>query len=865
MTIADKPDKELTEVEYLRFRLEEAQQTLYAIGKGEVDVFVVSGEDGDQVFTLKGAETPYRILVETMNEGAATLSTDGTILYCNKRLAALLQIPPERLSGTLFVTYVSPTDRFLFKAWLEKCLLEDGSMEISLVTEAGSFVPILVSCHAYDLSGNRGLSLVITDLTLQKHNEEIMAKEGLARSIFEASSDAIGVSRKGVHVIVNPSYRQLFGLENLPEINKLSILDLIAPSERERIKKYIALRAEGKPVPSTYETVGLKTNGIEFPMEVNVSTYRRDIDINTVVIIRDVTERKQAERNIQRLSNLYAALSACSQAMVHCKNEEELFLQICQATVQFGGMKLAWIGLVDTLSGQVKVVANSGSGNEYLNGIEISVNSDNPFGQGPTGIAIREKHPVWCQNFQVESITSPWHDRANYYGLRASASLPLYRNGEAVGALTLYSGDTDFFDEDNRNLLVDMSRDISYALDNFAREADRKRMEDERLALERQLLQAQKMESLGVLAGGIAHDFNNILAIIMGYCSLVKMDSEHVEDYISVMEKAAERGAELCRQMLAYAGKAIILVTDIHLCLLVNEMVDMLGKTLPQNAALKVECSPGIPLFKGDAAQIQQVIMNLIINASEAIGEEQGEIRVSLTKTAIQADNTENDYKGKAIPQGVYACLEITDTGCGMDSETRQRLFEPFYTTKFTGRGLGMSAVLGIVATHKGVLQLFSQPGVGTTFKIYLPVQTGESGEAGILTEPSPSVPWQGSGTILLVEDERHVLTLAKTMLEKLGFTVIEASNGKEALELYEQLFADITLVITDMGMPVMDGYELFQKLKMIKPELPVIISSGFGDQIVTSRIPPEDIAGLVSKPYSFEQLRDVLKNVSTV
>ncbi len=634
MTIADKPDnKELTEVEYLRFRLEEAQQTLYAIGTGEVDAFVVSGDDGDQVFTLKGAETPYRILVETMNEGAATLSVDGTILFCNRRLAGLLQIALERVVGTPFVSYVSLTDHCRFIAWLEKCLEQDGTIEVCLVTETGTFVPILISCHAYDLLGNRGLSLVITDLTQQKHNEEIMATDGLARSIFEASPDAIGVSRKGEHVIVNPSYRRLFGLGDPSEISKLPILNLIAPSEHDKILKYITLRAEGKPVPSTYETVGLKTDGTEFPMEVNVSTYRRDNDLSTVVIIRDVTERKQAEHNIKRLSNLYAALSTCSQAMVHCKNEEDLFQQICQATVQFGGMKLAWIGLVDTVSGLVKIVANSGSGNEYLNDIKISVSSESSYGQGPTGVAIREKHPVWCQDFQEDLTTSPWHARAKDYGFRASASLPLFKNGEAVGALTMYSGETEVFDETNRNLLIDMSRDISYALDNLAREAERKYMEEKRLSLERQLLHAQKMESLGVLAGGIAHDFNNILAIIMGYCSLAKMDFEHVEDHIPVMEKAVERGAELCRQMLAYAGKAIIMETEVHLWSLVTEMVDMLSKTLPQNAALKVDCSPCIPIFHGDAAQIKQVVMNLIINASEAIGEDQGEIRVLLTKT----------------------------------------------------------------------------------------------------------------------------------------------------------------------------------------------------------------------------------------
>jgi CheY-like chemotaxis protein len=196
-----------------------------------------------------------------------------------------------------------------------------------------------------------------------------------------------------------------------------------------------------------------------------------------------------------------------------------------------------------------------------------------------------------------------------------------------------------------------------------------------------------------------------------------------------------------------------------------------------------------------------------------------------------------------------------------MDIETRQRIFEPFYTTKFTGRGLGMSAVLGIIMSHSGALQLFSQSEEGTTFRVYLPVQDSEPVE----DEPAPqssSALWQGSGTILLVEDEELIKIIASAMIKKLGFSVIEASNGREALDLYQQNAADITLVVTDMGMPVMDGYALFRELKKLKPELPIIISSGFGAVDVTSRISCDDIAGLVGKPYSFDNLREVLKSV---
>lgn len=252
---------------------------------------------------------------------------------------------------------------------------------------------------------------------------------------------------------------------------------------------------------------------------------------------------------------------------------------------------------------------------------------------------------------------------------------------------------------------------------------DRKRNEEEKLALEQQLLQVQKLESLGVLSGGIAHDFNNILAAILGHCGLLKLRPGKEEEHIPEIEKAVERAAELCRQMLAYAGKAQSVITQVDMTVLINEMVRMLQATIPQNAVIRPELSVNVPLIKGDPCQLGQIVMNLILNASEAIGQAQGEIRVSLSKSVFRRESSEKDHLGRLIMPGVYVCLEVADNGCGMDDETMKRLFEPFYTTKFTGRGLGMSATLGIITAHKGALQLFSRPGQGTTFRIYLPVQ----------------------------------------------------------------------------------------------------------------------------------------------
>ncbi|MDR3579739.1 MAG: response regulator [Oryzomonas sp.] len=385
--------------------------------------------------------------------------------------------------------------------------------------------------------------------------------------------------------------------------------------------------------------------------------------------------------------------------------------------------------------------------------------------------------------------------------------------------------------------------------------------EQEKLALEQQFQQAQKLESLGVLAGGIAHDFNNLLTIIIGNCHLAKMRPESADDCISKTEKAATRAAELCRQMLAYAGKVQVFETQINMWMLVDEMVKMLQSTMPPNVVITSALPSRIPLISGDAGQISQIIMNLIVNASEAIGDIQGEIRVSLIK-AIIADQSSKDHQGNPIPPGSYVCLEVADNGYGMNEETKSRIFEPFYTTKFTGRGLGMSAVLGIISSHKGALQLNSHLGEGTTIKVYLPVQMTNVVLTRSLKQGVSISTWQGSGTILLVEDEEQVRSIAREMFQQLGFEIIESSNGKEALELYKENAADITMVVTDIGMPLMDGYTLIRELKKLNPDLPIIITSGFGELEVASRTSCNDISVIINKPYNIDQLREQLSGL---
>jgi len=390
---------------------------------------------------------------------------------------------------------------------------------------------------------------------------------------------------------------------------------------------------------------------------------------------------------------------------------------------------------------------------------------------------------------------------------------------------------------------------------------ERKRAEEEKLLLENQFRQAQKLESLGVLAGGIAHDFNNILTVILGHCYMAIEDLIPAGDFKSTfkrIETAGNRAADLCRQMLTYAGKSPQTQTQVNLSLLVDEIVKMLQSAIKKNVTILLDLKRDVPEIKGDTGQIQQIIMNLIINAAEAIGEADGTIRVGLEKTVVASDQTSTDAFGSSINAGIYSSLVVSDNGCGMDEETQKRIFEPFYTTKFTGRGLGMSAIHGIIKSHEGILQMNSSPGSGTTFKILFPVPVAASDCIPVTS--TGSVPSEKTGgTVLLVEDEQALLVMGAAMLEVMGFLAITASNGSEALEIYRARGGEIDVILMDLIMPVKGGIAAYHELRGINPKVPIIICSGYGVEAVEDVIKNDPYAGFMHKPYKPDELRNLV------
>ncbi|MCM0084188.1 response regulator [Geomonas sp. Red32] len=391
---------------------------------------------------------------------------------------------------------------------------------------------------------------------------------------------------------------------------------------------------------------------------------------------------------------------------------------------------------------------------------------------------------------------------------------------------------------------------------------DRKRAEAEQLAnvqLEKQLMQAQKLESLGILAGGIAHDFNNILMAIIGNADLAlrKVPKESpVCDNLAEINRSAGRAADLARQMLAYSGKGKFVVESIDLNRLVDEMLHMLKVSISKMAVLRFNPGAGLPTMEADATQIRQVIMNLIINASEAIGERSGVVAINTGWMECDRDYLVNNWMDEGIAEGSYVFLEICDTGCGMDEATKAKVFDPFFTTKFTGRGLGMAAVQGIVRGHKGSIRVYSELGKGTTFKLLFPA-SGKPAE--LLTEGPEEDGWRGSGTVLLVDDEETVRATGGKMLRELGFEVATACDGREALERF-RLAGNVTLVVLDLTMPHMDGERCFRELKALDPGVKVIMSSGYNEQDVTQKFVGKGLAGFIQKPYKLSDLKKVIR-----
>jgi signal transduction histidine kinase/ActR/RegA family two-component response regulator len=392
--------------------------------------------------------------------------------------------------------------------------------------------------------------------------------------------------------------------------------------------------------------------------------------------------------------------------------------------------------------------------------------------------------------------------------------------------------------------------------------AERQRIESERRAIEARVLEVQKLESLGVLAGGIAHDFNNLLVGIMGNAGLALLelapDSE-AHQRVTQVETAARRAADLAREMLAYSGKGRFVVAPLDLSALVREMTHLLQVSIGKSVVLKQALADHV-VVEADATQLRQVVMNLVVNASDAIGEANGVITVATGVMQADRQYLAGTFVDEGLAEGDYAFIEVSDTGSGMDAATQARIFDPFFTTKFTGRGLGLAAVLGIIRAHHGALKVYSEPGRGSTFKLLLPTT-----EAAVAADSWPGrgrEAWRGQGTVLVVDDEPMVRDVARAILERMGLEVVSAVDGEDAMGLFEADPSRFAVVLLDLTMPRLSGAETFSRIRAIRPDAEVILMSGYNEEEASGRFSGKGLAGFVEKPFSPQDLETMIRRV---
>lgn len=661
--------------------------------------------------------------------------------------------------------------------------------------------------RGYIVRDERGVATrmvgVMIDVSERKQAEEALrASELRYRTLAETSGVGIWqVSPSGETIYANPAMCALLGYRDLNELREHPYESFFARESLRRIHREHRRRTEG--LASSYEVTITRPDGttrtaIAYGAPLFDSDGALHSRLGTFV---DVTERKQAEEALREIESRFRQLT---------DNINEVF----------------WLLDADT-----RVLVYASPAFERMWGFSLEEAAADPMHWQ------QAVHPDDRENVRALVADPPSDSFSNEFRLqRADGELRWVRNRafpvrDGEGRIFRYAG---------------IMEDIT----------DRKEFE-------RHLQHSQKLESLGVLAGGIAHDFNNLLLGILGNADLALLELSPTSPgrkYIEDAVKICQRAAELCNQMLAYSGKGKFVIETIDLCGLVQEMSHLLEVSISKKAVLKYNFASNLPAIEGDATQIRQVIMNLITNASDALEEKSGVIVVSTGAMHCDREYLSETFLDEALEEGDYVYFEVADNGCGMSRETRARVFDPFFTTKFTGRGLGLAAVLGIVRAHHGAIKVYSEQGHGSTVKVLFPV-CEQALDMMLDNEIVPELVAAG-GTILLVDDEEPIRLVGRKVLERAGYAVLTASDGVEAVAVYREYSDTIAAVVLDMTMPHMSGEETFRELRRIRPDVRVLLSSGYSEGEATHRFAGKGLAGFLQKPYRPHLLVETLAKI---
>jgi PAS domain S-box-containing protein len=656
----------------------------------------------------------------------------------------------------------------------------------------------LVSGLATLLLGVLVIAAWLTSRTLRARKKARWAEKELGttqqnyRLLTEQAADGVFLAdRRGRFLLVNSRMGEMLGYTG-EEMLQMTVLDTYFPDEREFGRMRLAGIASG--TSARFERQMRRKDGT--PILIEASVVRLG-DGRMQEIVRDITERKQAELALRESEERFRNVADSAPVMIWVAGTDKVLTFFNKTWLDFVGRKLE---------------------QELNNGWVESVHPDDRercFAGYCSAFDARE-------NFQIEHRLR--RADGGYRRVLCTGVPRLAPDGSFAGYI---GSDIDI--------------------------TDLRRAQEE-------IFERQKLESLGVLTGGVAHDFNNLLGSILLDAEIAEADIEEgkpPEGQIRRIKAVAVRAAEIVRELMIYSGQDKADLEPVDLSRIVEEMLELLKVSISKHAVLKTDLHNTLPPVRGNAAQLRQIVMNLIINASEAIGENDGVIVVS---TSLTADGQEPSAEGGAAT--ACARLEVSDTGCGMSEEQRTRIFDPFFTTKFAGRGLGLAAVQGIVRSHGGTIHVVSAPGQGSRFAVLLPcisqpVAATVDGVVPALAGDMDSI----VGTVLLVEDENALRLSVSKMLRRRGFTVIEAASGTDAVQQFRAAAPQIDVVLLDMTLPGMSGRNVLDELRQIRPNVKVIVTSAYSQDWTATTIGGQQPLPYIRKPYRFNELMVLLRN----
>jgi len=680
--------------------------------------------------------------------------------------------------------------------------------------------------------------------------ERLRESEEKYRTLIETTSEgAWMLDREGKTSNVNQSLCDILGYSREEIIGKSP--PYFADDENRKI--FRAQMAKIKETPHrTYEITLKRKTGEDVYTHFSATTIFDESGAvqGSFALVTDISERKRAEQRIEHLNVVLRSIRNVNQLITKQKNTEKLVQGVCSNLVETRGYQNAWIVLFDE-SGVIWKTAEAGLGEAFLSIAELfnhgQLTRCGQWAVKQTGIVVTQDPFSTCSDCPL----------ATSYAGRAAMTSRLEHEGKLYGFLTV-SISSDFAgDEEEQLLFQEISDDIAFALHGIRLEEERKQMQQEKMLLEAQLQQAQKMEAIGTLAGGIAHDFNNILSAIMGYTEMAMddapMDHPIKQDLTEVL-KAGIRAKDLIEQILTFSRQSETKVKPVKMRPVVKEAGQLFRASLPSTIEIVGDIQSNASVM-ADPTQIHQILMNLCTNAGHAMEERGGILEVSLADVELDADFR---AQHPDVSPGQYVRLTVSDTGHGMDRSTMERIFEPYFTTKEKGEGtgLGLSVVHGIVASHDGAITVYSEPGEGTTFHIYLPIVEQEP-EPEIRTEESLPT---GSETILFVDDEAPLATLGTRLLEGLGYVVVSRTNSLEALETFRKDPSRFDVVVTDMTMPSMTGDQLATEVMKIRSDIPVILCTGFSTKISKKKAETLGIQAFVMKPFLKGEMAETVR-----